>query len=99
MPFTPIDKQEAPVNYSSSQDEYEDEIDLGEALGTLIDGKWIVVLVVLATLFLGATKAYLGKPVFSSDVLLQVNARSRTLTGMEAVSDSIDTDIPVMAEV
>jgi len=52
----------------------------------LIDGKWIVVLAVLATLFLGATKAYLEKPVFSSDVLLQVN-------------DSRDEDIPVMAEI
>jgi len=54
-------------------------------------------LAVLATLFLGATKAYLEKPVFSSDVLLQVNERSRSLTGMEEVSDSIATDIPVMA--
>lgn len=99
MPFPTIDKQEAPVNYSSSQDEDEDEIDLGEALGTLIDGKWIVVLVVLATLFLGATKAYLEKPVFSSDVLLQVNEISKT-PGMEVIFDLMGTDMPpVMAEI
>ena len=99
MPFTMIDKQEAPVNYSSSQDKYEDEIDLGESLDTLIDGKWIIVLAVLATLFLGATKAYLEKPVFSSDVLLQVNERSESLSGMEALSDLMVTEIPVMAEI
>ncbi len=49
MPYPIINKQEAPVNYSSSQDE--NEIDLGESIATLIDGKWIVVLAVLATLF------------------------------------------------
>ena len=48
----PIDKSEAPINYSSSQDEYEDEIDLRELLGTLIEGKWVIVLVVIAALFL-----------------------------------------------
>ena len=99
MSFSIKDKQEAPVNNSSSQDEYEDEIDLGELLGTLIDGKWIIVLVVLAALFLGAAKAYLEKPVFSSDVLLQVNERSESLSGMEALSDLMVTEIPVMAEI
>ena len=99
MPPPIIDKQEAPVKYSSSQDEYEDEIDSSESLGILIDGKWIIVLAVLATLFLGATKAYLEKPVFSSDVLLQVNERSESLSGMEALSDLVVTEIPVMAEI
>ena len=99
MSFSITDKKEAPGNYSSSQEEYEDEIDLGELSGTLINGKWIIVLAVLATLFLGASKAYLDKPVFSSDVLLQVNEKSESLSGMEAISDVIVTEIPVMAEI
>lgn len=99
MPFTTIDKQETSVKYSSSQDEYEDEIDLGELLVTVTDGKWIIVFFVLAALFLGAAKAYLEKPVFSSDVLLQVNEKSKSLSGMEAVSDLLATEIPVMAEI
>ena len=94
-----IDKPEAPVNYSSSQDEYEDEIDLRELLGTLIEGKWVIVLVVLSALFLGASKAYLDRPVFSSNVLLQVNEKSESLSGMEALSDALVTEIPVMAEI
>ena len=95
----PIDKSEVPVSNSSSQDEYEDEVDLSELLATLIDGKWIIVLIVFTTLFLGASKAYLEKPVFSSDVLLQVNEKSETLSGMEAISNVIVTEIPVMAEI
>ena len=99
MPFTTIDKQEAPVHYSSSQDEYEDEVDLGELSDTLLDGKWIILLTVLVTLFLGATKVFLDKRVFSSDVLLQVNEESQSLSGMEAVSDLLVKEIPVMAEI
>ena len=94
-----IDKPDPPVSYSSSQEEYDDEIDLRESLGTLLEGKWIIVLFVLTALFLGASKAYLENPVFSSNVLLQVNEKSESLSGMEAISDALVTEIPVMAEI
>ena len=94
-----IEKPEPPVSYSSSQEEYDDEIDLRESLDTVIEGKWIIALVVLTALFLGACKAYLENPVFSSNVLLQVNEKSESLSGMEAISDALVTEIPVMAEI
>ncbi len=101
MPFSVIDKKEAPVNFSSSQQEDEDEIDLVELLGTLINGKWIIALAVFVTLFLGATQAYLGKPVYSSNVLLQVNERAKPLPGLS--SNTLEwqhpTEMPVMAEI
>jgi len=97
MSYSIIDKRDVPVNYSSPKDE--DEVDMGDVVATLIDGKWMIVLAVLATLFLGATKAYLETPIFSSNVLLQVNEKSESLSGMEAISDAIVTEIPVMAEI
>jgi tyrosine-protein kinase Etk/Wzc len=99
MPFSITDKQEAPDNNLPSQDD--DEVDLGEVVDTLIGGKWIIVLVVLVTSFLGVTKAYLEKPVFSSEVLLQVNERAKPLAGL--ASNSLEwqhpTEMPVMAEI
>ena len=91
------DNNKAPVNYSTSHEE--DEIDLGELLGILVDGKWLIILVTLAVFFLGIAKAFLDRPVYKTDAMLQVNERSQTMAGLEPLSDLMNTNMPVMAEI
>ncbi len=86
-----------PSVISPSQDE--DEIDLGELLGLLVDGKWLIILVTFAVLSLGIAKAFLDKPVYKSDVMLQINEKSQTMAVMEPLTDILKSNMPVMAEI
>jgi tyrosine-protein kinase Etk/Wzc len=86
-----------PFIHSSSQDN--DLINFDETLGTLIDGKWLIILVTLIFFFFGLAKAFLESPVYKSDALLQVNEQSQTLAGLDPLTDLLGNKIPVMAEI
>jgi tyrosine-protein kinase Etk/Wzc len=88
------------VPFIKSSNQYEDEIVfLGEWLRILIDGKWLIILVMLIISFFGLAKAFLDSPVYKSDALLQVNEQSQTLTGLDPLTDLLGNKIPVMAEI
>lgn len=88
---------QTPINYSSIQND--DEIDLGEMLGILIDGKWLIILATLVSLFFGVAKAFLDDPVYKADAMLQVNEKSQTLAGLNPFTDLLENNTPVMAEI
>jgi tyrosine-protein kinase Etk/Wzc len=92
-----IESTRTPVIYAPSQDN--DEINLGELLGILIDGKWLIILVTLIISFLGVTKASLDRPVYKADGILQVNEQSQTLAGLDPLSDLLENKMPIMAEI
>jgi len=83
-------------NYSPSQED--DEIDISELLGILIDGKWLIAIVTLVVLTIGIAKAFFDSPVYKTDVMLQVNETSQTMTGLEPL-DILNSNMPVMAEI
>jgi tyrosine-protein kinase Etk/Wzc len=91
------ENNKAPVNYVSNQDD--DEINLGELLGILIDGKWLVILITLTVLFFGVAKAFLDSPVYKVDAMLQVNENSQTLAGLEPLSDLLENKMLITAEI
>ena len=84
-------------NYQLNQEEV--DIDLVEWLNILKDGKWLVIFVTLAVLFLGIAKAFLDKPVYKADVILQINEKTRTLAGIEPLIDLFKSTMPVLAEI
>lgn len=53
-----------------------DEIDLGQLFGTLLDGKWIIAIVTSFFLILGVAYALLSTPIYQSDALIQVEQKS-----------------------
>ena len=64
-----------------------DEIDLGELLGVLIDGKWLIILFMFIFFFFGVAKAFLESPVYRADAMLQINENAQTLAGLETLTD------------
>lgn len=50
----------------------EDEIDLGELLETILDGKWLVLFITLLGAALGVAYALLATPVYQADALVQI---------------------------
>ncbi len=96
MPNSPADNTKDLESYLPNQEN--DEVDLGELFDILIDGKWLVGLVMLAVLSLGIAKAFLDRPVYKTDVMLQVNETAKTMAGLEPL-DILSSNMPVMAEI
>ena len=79
-------------NYRPNQEE--NEINLVELLAILVDGKWLAIMVTLTVFSLGIAKAFLDKPVYKADVMLQIDQKSRTLVGMESLTDLFKNTCP-----
>jgi len=94
---SPTDNSKDPVHYITNQDD--DSIDLGELLSILVDGKWLVTLVTFAVLSMGIAKVFLDTPIYKVDAMLQINEKSKTMTGLEPLTDILGSKIPVMAEI
>lgn len=86
---------------NKSLDNYlpEDENYLVEMLATIVDGKFLIISITSVFLFLGITKAFLDKPIYKVDALLQVDEKPQALIRMESLSELVKSTMPVMAEV
>jgi tyrosine-protein kinase Etk/Wzc len=67
----------------------DDEIDLGALLGTLIDHKWLIIIV--TGLFLVGSVAYalLATPIYQANALVQVEQKVPDLPGLSAISQTL----------
>ena len=77
----------------------DDSIDLGELLGIVVDGKWLVMAITFAIFSMGIIKAIIDTPIYKVDAMLQVNEKSQTMMGMEPLNDMLGNKLPVMAEI
>jgi|WetSurSiteA1Bulk_404760.scaffolds.fasta_scaffold00026_29 tyrosine-protein kinase Etk/Wzc len=91
------DNSNSTVNYLPHEDG--NEIDLGEMIAILIDGKWLVFLITVVGLALGIAKAFLDTPVYETNAMLQVEAQAQALRTLQQQPSDVKTEIPVMAEI
>lgn len=70
-------------------DQQNDEIDLRELLGTLVDHKWLII--VVTGLFLLGSLAYalLATPVYEADAVVQVEQKVPELPGLSAITQTL----------
>lgn len=67
----------------------DDEIDLVELLGRLLDHKWFIICVSAAALLLGVLYASFATRIYQANALLQVEAKSGVLSGISEISDML----------
>ncbi|WP_114238898.1 polysaccharide biosynthesis tyrosine autokinase [Dyella sp. C9] len=67
----------------------DDEIDLRELLGTLIDHKWLIGIVTGVFFVLSVGYAVLGTPVYEADALVQVEQKVPDLPGLSAITQTL----------
>ena len=71
---------------SAAPDIDEESIDLGELLGVVIEGRWIIIAITLVAVMIGFYQAFTAVPIYRADGLLQVEEKSAGLpmldTGM-----------------
>jgi tyrosine-protein kinase Etk/Wzc len=84
--------------YQPTPDIEEDEINLGDLVGVLIENRWLIILITLAALFLGAFHAFTAMPIYKADGMLQVEEKSSGLANLD-VSTMLEDRSPVAAEI
>ncbi len=78
----------------------EDEIDLGELLDILTDNKKLIVVITFIACVTGIAFAYLSKPIFRADGLLQIKENSPSMIEqLDLLTSFIESKTPVQAEI
>ncbi|WP_426702073.1 polysaccharide biosynthesis tyrosine autokinase [Rhodanobacter sp. Col0626] len=65
------------------------EIDLGELLGTLIDHKWLIIIVTSMFLVISVAYALLATPIYQANAVVQVEQKVPELPGLSAISQTL----------
>lgn len=76
-----------------------DEIDLTRLWGLLLDNRWLIVGVTLATFFLSVLYAVLATPVYRADALLQVEDKQGGVPGFAELSEMFVQESSATAEI
>lgn len=67
----------------------DDEIDLGELLGTLIDHKWLIIIVTAVFMLGSVAYALLATPIYQSNAVVQVEQKVPDLPGLSAITQTL----------
>lgn len=76
-----------------------DDIDLAELLGTLIENRWLIVAITLLTLAAGGYKSFTEAPMYEVDNLLQVEKDDTSPLGNLDAASIFDEHTSVNAEI
>ncbi|MEB8430950.1 polysaccharide biosynthesis tyrosine autokinase [Cocleimonas sp. KMM 6892] len=87
---------------TNQQHTEDDEIDLRELLATLLDGKWLILSLMISSLLLAIIFAFGKTPIYRADSLLQIEAEKAGIPGIEelaglgGVSASAGTELQIL---
>ena len=84
--------------YQPTSDIEDEEIDLGDLLGVLIENRWLIIGITFAAILFGAYHAFTAVPVYQADGLLQVEERKSGLGDLD-ISSLFGGDAPISAEI
>ncbi len=84
--------------YQPSLDIDDEEIDLGDLLGVLIENRWLIIGITFVALLLGAYHAFTAVPIYQADGLLQVEEKKSGLGDLDLSGLLGGSDAPISAE-
>ena len=87
------------LNNNQGFDQSEDEIDLSELIGTLIEAKWLISIIAGLFLVAGVFYALVATPIYQADAVLQIEEKSGGMPGLGDLSDMLSTDALAATEI
>jgi tyrosine-protein kinase Etk/Wzc len=84
--------------YNAAPDVDEDEINLGDLIGVLIENRWLIIVITLVALLIGIYQAYTAVPIYRADGLLQVEEKKSGLGDLDMTALLGGGDAPISAE-
>ena len=67
----------------TAPDNEEDDINLGDLIGVLVESRWLIVAVTFAAMLIGSYKAFTAVWIYQADGLLQVEEKSSGLSNLD----------------
>jgi tyrosine-protein kinase Etk/Wzc len=84
--------------FNAAPDVDEEELNLGDLLGVVIENRWLIIAITLAALIVGAYQAFTAIPIYRADGLLQVEEKKSGLANLD-VTTMLEDYTPVNAEI
>jgi len=77
----------------------EDEIDISELIGTVMEAKWLII--TIATIFLvgGVFYALISTPIYQTDAVLQIEEKSGGMPGLSDLTEMFPADAQASTEI
>jgi tyrosine-protein kinase Etk/Wzc len=69
--------------YNAPPDVDEDDINLGDLLGVVIENRWLIIAITFVAILFGAYRAFTAVPIYQADGLLQVEEKYSGLGTLE----------------
>jgi len=92
-----LDRTNQKVNYQLDQED--GGINLGELITTILNGKYLIIILALIFLIAGTVKTLLDTPIYKADAMLQIEEKSNSLDALESVAPLMESKLPVLAEI
>ena len=77
----------------------DEDINLGDLLGVLIENRWLILAITLVACLIGGYKSFTAVPIYRADGLLQVEENSVSPLASLDVASMMDEYTPVNAEI
>ncbi len=84
---------------SSNDEAPGDDLDVGRVVTVLFDNRWTILAVTLSVMVVASAYSLVATPIFRSDVLLLVEPKGGTLTGLDELSTLLGAESPSEAEI
>lgn len=78
---------------------YDDDIDLRQLLGTLINGRFIIALVTASCVLLGLLFSELSTPIYKADALIQYEDSAPSIPGLDDMATMFSAESSSLAEI
>ncbi len=85
--------------YQPPPDIEDEEIDLGDLLGVLIENRWLILAITIGTLLVGTYYAFTAVPIYQADGLIQVEEKKTGLGDLDISGLLGGGDAPISAEI
>jgi tyrosine-protein kinase Etk/Wzc len=84
--------------FSAQPDIDEEELNLGDLLGVVIENRWLIIAITTFSLLLGGFHAFTAVPIYQADGMLQVEEKTSGLANLD-VATMLEDRSPVNAEI
>jgi tyrosine-protein kinase Etk/Wzc len=84
--------------FNARQDVEEEELNLGDLLGVVIENRWLIIAITGFALLIGGYKAFTAVPIYQADGMLQVEEKTSGLANLD-VATMMEDRSPVNAEI
>lgn len=84
--------------YAPAPEIYDDEVDLSDLLGVLIENRWLILAIIAIFFLFGLTNTFVATPIYKADALIQIEEKKSGLGDLD-INALFEGDTSTTAEI